>query len=630
MLPARLGQDEGATQPRVHGRVIEYAARHTPVRRGEGQASCARPRGRGTRMTTIGPGELLVRSLVEHGVREVFALSGGHLDPIFQACVQQGVRIIDTRHEAAAVHMADGYARTTGRPGVAIVTAGPGVTNAVTGVANAYMDAIPLICIGGRSPLRDDDRLPLQGMDQVALMAPITKFARTVLQPERVAEYLIMAWRIATSGRPGPVFLDIPIDVLFTSVNEENVPRLSRHDPERRSVPAAVAMDRALELLEQAERPAIFAGGGVMFSGAQEELRQFAAMTQTPVMANAKARGVVPEWSDLGYGSFAFAGSPAVARAAGGAADLVVLLGARVGMGTGTRPLGATPSAISDDAKVIQVDIEAEEIGRSRDVDVALVGDIRETLVALMECARGRQFKDHSRWLNALTAAKTAFRNLYDEAAARDEPIHQSRVAREIADLIAGDGIIVADGGETSIWMAEQAVVLNAGDYLSHGYLGCLGVGIPFAIAAKVAHPEKRVVAIVGDGSAGLNIAEFDTAVRHGIPIVVVVNNDQGWGMIRHGQRARYGPDRVVGAELGPTRYDKVAEGFGAHAEFVTTASGIRGALERAFASGKAACVNVMTDPNQPHMSSLAEKVKLDEHEVDLPYYGRKKLVPTA
>ena len=579
-----------------------------------------------TWMSMIGPGELLVRTLVDHGVREVFALSGGHLDPIFQACAAHGVRIIDTRHEAAAVHMADGYARTTGKPGVAIVTAGPGVTNAVTGVANAYMDAIPLICIGGRSPLRDDDRLPLQGMDQIALMAPITKFARTVLQPERVAEYLVMAWRIATSGRPGPVFLDIPIDVLFTPVSEENVPRLSRHEPGRRSVPAAEAMDRALDLLEQAERPAIFAGGGVMFSGAQEELRQFAAMTQTPVMANAKARGVVPEWSALGYGSFAFAASPPVVRAAGGAADLVILLGARVGMFTGTGPR----SSIPEGAKVIQLDIEPEEIGRARDVDIALVGDVRETLVALMDRARGRKFQDHTPWLQALSAAKAAFRKLHDEPAAREEPIHQSRLAQEVADVIAGDGIIVADGGETSLWMAEQAVVLNAGDFLTHGYLGCLGVGIPFAIAAKVAHPEKRVVAIVGDGSAGLNIAEFDTAVRHGIPIVVVVNNDQGWGMIRHGQRARYGPDHVVGAELGATRYDKVAEGFGAHAEFVTTASGIRGALERAFASGKPACVNVMSDPNQPHISSLAEGVTLDEHEVDLPYYGRKKLVPTA
>lgn len=573
------------------------------------------------------PGDLLVRSLVQHGVREVFALSGGHLDPIFQACAAHGVRIIDTRHEAAAAHMADGYARTTGKPGVALVTAGPGVTNAITGVANAYMDAIPMVCIGGRSPLRDDDRLPLQGMDQVALMAPITKFARTVLQPERVPEYLHMAWRHATSGRPGPVFLDIPVDVLFTPVPDDDVSHVGHHESGRLSVPPTAAIDEALDLLEAAERPVVFAGGGAMFSGAQEEVRQFAAMLQIPVLANAKARGIVPEWSELGYGAFAFAASPIAANAAGGPADVVVLLGARVGMFTGTGARSFIPAG----AKVIQVDIEPEEIGRARDVDVALVGDVRETLLVMMDRARGRQFKDHTAWVKGLAATKQVMRQMHDTAAAREQPVHQSRLAREVADVIGGDGIIVADGGETSLWMAEQAVVLNAGDFLSHGYLGCLGTGIPFAIAAKVARPDKRVVAIIGDGSAGLNIAEFDTAVRHDIPVVVIVNNDQGWGMIRHGQRARYGNDRVVGAELGATRYDVVAEGFGAHREFVTEASQIRPALERALASGKPACINVITDPNQPHPTSIAmAKPAVTEGEVDLPYYGRKKLVPTA
>ena len=570
------------------------------------------------------PGDLLVRSLVNQGVSEVFALSGGHLDPIFQACANHGVRIIDTRHEAAAAHMADGYARTTGKPGVAIVTAGPGVTNAITGVANAYMDAIPMVCIGGRSPIRDDDRLPLQAMDQVALMAPITKFARTVLQPERISEYFLMAWRHATSGRPGPVFLDIPVDVLFTPVNDADVPPLRPHEPERRSTPPVSAIDAALDILEAAERPVVFAGGGALFSGAQEEVRQFAAMLQIPVLANAKARGIVPEWSDFGGGQFALASI--AGGAAGGPPDVVVLLGTRVGMFTGTGPRSFIPPG----AKVIQVDIEPEEIGRSRDIDVALVGDVRETLTLMMDRARGRQFKDHMAWVKALGATKKALRGMHEAAAAKNEPIHQSRLAREIADVLQGDGIIVADGGETSLWMAEQAIVLNAGDFLSHGYLGCLGVGLPFAIAAKVARPDKRVASIVGDGSAGLNIAEFDTAVRHNIPIVVVVNNDQGWGMIRHGQRARYGNDRVIGAELGPTRYDLVAAGFGAHAEFVTEASQIRPALERALASGKPACVNVMTDPNQPHPTSIAmARPAVQDGEVDLPYYGRKKLVST-
>ena len=576
-------------------------------------------------MAKVNGGELIVRELVKQGVTEVFALSGGHIDPIFQACADHGIRIIDTRHEAAAVHMADGYARTTGRPGVAIVTAGPGVTNAITGLANAYMDAVPLICIGGRSPLRDDDRMPLQGMDQIALATPVTKFARTVLQAERIPEYVAMAWRHAVSGRPGPVFLDVPIDIMFSSVDEENAPTFERFQPEGLPVPRIESIDRALDILAAAERPVIFAGGGVMFSNAQDELRQFVAMTQVPVFASAKARGAIPEWSNMGYGSFALAASPLARAAAGGPPDLVMLLGARVGMFTGAGPMSLIPPT----ARVIQVDIEPEEIGRARHVDVGLIGDVRETLLLMMDRARGRVFHENDAWLDAFANSRTALRDMHSALMGRETPIHQARLAREIADLIQGDGIIVADGGETSLWISEQAVVASAGDFLSHGYLGCLGVGIPFAIAAAVARPDKRVLAIVGDGSVGLNIAELDTAVRHNIPIVVVVNNDQGWGMIRHGQASRYGPDHVVGAELGPTRYDLVGEGFGAHAEFVTNASDIRSALERAFKSGKPACVNVLTDPTQPHTASIAAapKKEAEKHDesVDLPYYGRAR-----
>ena len=575
-------------------------------------------------MTTIDGGELLVRQLVNAGVDEVFALSGGHLDPIFQACARHGVRLIDTRHEAAAAHMADGYARTTGRPGVAIVTAGPGVTNAITGVANAYMDAVPMICIGGRSPIRDEDRLPLQGMDQVALMQPVTKFARTVLQTERIPEYFAMAWRHAVQGRPGPVFLDIPIDVLFTPIDDAIVPMPTPVPASQPPVPPADALDRALDLIEAAERPVIFAGGGVAFSGAQDTVREFAAKTQIPVLTNAKARGAVPEMSNLGYGSFALAASPLAAAEAGGPADLVILLGARIGMFIS---MGAQ-SLIPPGAKVIQVDIEPEEIGRGRDIDVGLAGDVRQTLLALMDRAMGRSFKDHAAWIHGLEASRKAMQHMHDDAMARETPIHQARFAREIAHFIGGDGIIASDGGETSLWMGEQAVILNVGDWLSHGYLGCLGVGLPFGIAAKVAHPERRVAVVTGDGSIGLNIAEFDTAVRHDIPLVVIVNNDQGWGMIRHGQSARYGAGSIVGAELGPVRYDEVARGFGAHAEFVTNASEIRPALERAFASGRPACVNVLTDPAQPHATSVAMATtpKTDD-EVHLPYYGKKKLV---
>jgi acetolactate synthase-1/2/3 large subunit len=582
-------------------------------------------------MGNVDGGELLIRALKSQGVNEIFALSGGHLDPMFQACVNHGIRLIDTRHEAAAAHMADGYARTTGKPGVCLVTAGPGVANAVTGIANAWMDATPVICIGGRSPLRDEDKLALQNLDQVALMSPVTKLARTIYHTDRIPEYIASAYRHAVSGRPGPVFLDIPIDVLFRHIDESEAQTFESFAPEGRPAASASSVDQALDILTVAQRPAIFVGGGVMFSGAHAELRTFAEMTRIPVFPNLKARGAISEMTDLGYGGYGVAASPVARAEAGGGPDVILMLGGRVGMFTGSSGGVGMPSVIPNDATLIQLDIEPEEIGRCRDVQLGLVGDIKETLKVFIERARGRTFQDHEKWIKALVAARAIGRSLYDQDMYRPEPpIHEARLAREIADFMDGESIIVADGGETSGWMAEQAIIEAPGHWLSHGYLGCLGTGIPFAIAAKIAHPDRRVLAITGDGSAGLNFSELDTAVRHGVPIVVVVNNDQGWGMIRHGHVARYGADRVVGAELGPTRYDLAAAGFGAHAELVTEASEIRPALERAFASGKAACINVMTDPTQPHVppaaaAALARR-KDESGEIELPYYGRRRL----
>jgi acetolactate synthase-1/2/3 large subunit len=390
-------------------------------------------------------------------------------------------------------------------------------------------------------------------------------------------------------------------------------------------------VEEALDALAKAERPAIMAGGGVMFSGAQPELREFSELARIPVLATAKARGAVSEATPLGYGAYQLLGNPAVQEAAGGPADVIMLLGARIGMFTGAGVLGGG-TIIPPDATVIQVDIEPEEIGRARDIQIGLVGDVRETLRLLLDRARQRTFQDHERWIEALSAGAAAQRGAHDEAASSSEPpIHQARLAREIADFLGGDSILVADGGETSVWMGGQAVVASAGRYLSHGYLGCLGVGLPFGLAAKLAHPEKRVLTLIGDGSTGLNFAEFDTAVRHDLPLVVVVNNDQGWGMSRQGQIATWGADRRVAVELGAVRYDLAAAGFGAYAEFVERPEEIRPALERAFASGRPACLNVMTDPNNPVMDYGAGRRREEaKDEVDLPYYGRRRSAARA
>lgn len=587
-------------------------------------------------MPRINGGEMLVRALEREGVHEIFALHGGHLDAIFKACLEHGLRVIDTRHEQAAAHMADGWARTTGRPGVAMVTAGPGVTDAVTGVANAYLDAIPMILIGGRSPLLDDETLPLQGgIDQVALMRPITKWARSVTHTERIPEFVAMAFRQAVSGRPGPVFLELPIDVLFARAEEEKVVFPQNYRPKSAAGPGREALTQALQWLSEAQRPAILAGGGVWFAQAARELTEFAELTHTPVMANAKARGGISEEHPLCFGAFGAIHPAAHARRGGKSADLVILLGTRIGLTTGGRN-----SLIPSDARVIQVDIEPEEIGRGRSIELGIVADCGEFLRQATAAARGTKFGGHEEWIERLTAMRVSQRSKWDEAMKVERPIHPARMAREVAQALEPDAIVAADGGETAAWMANAFKARQPGSFLSHGYLGCLGIGIPFALAAKAAHPQRQVVCVIGDGSVGLNFAEFDTAVRHNLPVTVVVNNDMQWGMSKHGQVLAWGAGNTIATELGVVRYDRAAQGLGAHGEFVERAEEIAPALKRALSCGRAACVNVMTDPDVIEPGTLAmysafsggkaprnagqSEAKSDE--TMLPYYGKRKI----
>ncbi len=544
-------------------------------------------------MPKVDGGELLVRVFERAGIDTIFTLHGGHLDAILQAASARGLRLVDTRHEQAAGHAADGWARTTGRPGVAIVTAGPGFTDCVTAIANAYLDCIPTLFIAGAAPLREAETLPLQGgIDQVAMVAPITKWAHRVTHTERIPDLAAQALRIATTGRPGPVFLELPIDVLFARVDEERAPLPLSFDAGGAPAPAPSAVERALDLLETAERPAILAGGGAWFSGAGRELVAFAERIGAPVFSNGKAHGLVPADHPLcgrGFATLAIAG-----HAGSAAADCVLIVGARLGLFTGGRGGRLIPPG----AKIIQIDVAAEEIGRNRDIDLAITADCREALRALDEAAARRTFRDHGTWIQTVQRVRHGHRFMFGEALASEKaPIHPYRLTSEIARMLPRDAIVVADGGETASWMDMVADVHSGGSWMSHGYLGCLGTGMPFAIAAKVAHPDRPVLCIVGDGSVGLNFAEFDTMVRHGLPIVVVVNNDQIWGMSAHGQDLIYGEGRRVVTELGATRYDLAAAGFGCHAEYVVDPGEIRPALERAFKSGKPACVNVMTDP---------------------------------
>jgi acetolactate synthase-1/2/3 large subunit len=544
-------------------------------------------------MAKVDGGELLVRVLERAGIDTIFTLHGGHLDAIYMAAAGRDIRFVDTRHEQAAGHAADGWARTTGRPGVALVTAGPGFTDCVTAIANAHLDCVPTLFLAGAAPLREAETLPLQGgIDQVAMVEPVTKWAHRVTHTERIPELVAQALRIATTGRPGPVFLELPIDVLFSRVEESRARVPARIGPDTPPAPAPEAVTRTLEWLGAAERPAILVGGGAWFSGAGAELVAFAERTGTPVFSNGKAHGMVPGRHPLCGRGF---GTLAAATATGNEADLLIVLGARFGLFTGGRGTPLLPAG----AKVVQIDVAGEEIGRNRDVDLAVTADVRESLRALDALASGRSWPDRGAWQSTIQGLRDGHRLLFGAALETDKPpIHPYRLACEIRDALPEGTIVTADGGETATWMDMVADVRGGGEWLSHGYLGCLGTGMPFAIAAKVAHPDRPVLCIVGDGSVGLNFAEFDTMVRHQLPIVTVVNNDQIWGMSAHGQDLIFGEGRRVVTELGSTRYERAAAGFGCHAEHVVEPGDLKGALERAFASGVPACVNVMTDPS--------------------------------
>jgi acetolactate synthase-1/2/3 large subunit len=341
------------------------------------------------------------------------------------------------------------------------------------------------------------------------------------------------------------VFLELPIDVLFSRVEESRARVPARIGPDTPPAPAPEAVTRTLEWLGAAERPAILVGGGAWFSGAGAELVAFAERTGTPVFSNGKAHGMVPGRHPLCGRGF---GTLAAATATGHEADLLIVLGARLGLFTGGRGTPLLPAG----AKVVQIDVAGEEIGRNRDVDLAVTADVRESLRALDALASGRSWPDRGAWQSTIQGLRDGHRLLFGAALETDKPpIHPYRLACEIRDALPEGTIVTADGGETATWMDMVADVRGGGEWLSHGYLGCLGTGMPFAIAAKVAHPDRPVLCIVGDGSVGLNFAEFDTMVRHQLPIVTVVNNDQIWGMSAHGQDLIFGEGRRVVTELG-------------------------------------------------------------------------------
>ncbi len=537
-------------------------------------------------MGTVTGGRLVVDALKKEGVEYIFSLSGGHINPIYQACLDTGIKVIDTRHEQAAAHMAEAWGKLTRRPGVCVVTAGPGFTNAITGVANARASNTPMIVIAGRSGLAETEKLALQELEQIDIIRPLIKWGRVVYEPHRLYEFTAMAFRHAMTGRPGPVFLEIPTDIMHKQVEEKDAVRPEGYRPKFQPGSSKDGVTQALEMLRQAKKPAIIAGSGAYFSGADEELKKFVELTDIPVFTSLMGRGLLSDNDPQCFGLPMMGGADIMQNA-----DVIMVLGSRLGLylGYGQAPL------FPADAKMIQVDIEGSEIGRNRKIDLGLVGDIKEVLKDMIELFDVSPFS-HKDYLDSIsTPARDSRQNIRNLSVASGK-FNQARIMKEINEFLDPDAVVVADGGDTFVATLMGADVSLPGHFLAYGDFGCLGVGIPFGLAAKLRHPDKQVLVTMGDGSAGINLMEFHTAVRFNLPIVMVVFNDQAWGMIRNSQKV-YGPDRIVGCELGEVSYEKVVEALGGYGERVDKADDIKPALKRAFASGKPACINVYIEP---------------------------------
>lgn len=539
-------------------------------------------------MAMICGGDLFVKALKREGVKYIFTLSGGHLNPIYNACIDGGIEIIDVRHEQSAAHAAAGWARTTGEPGVAVVTAGPGVTDSVSGVTEAFTSDCPMIEFGGVAPLADTERGAMQEMNQVRLMEPITKWAKTIYEAKRIPEYVSMAFRHAKSGTPGPAYIECPVDILLTKVEESEVYFPQKYYVEAEGGGSPSQIRDAVELLMAAKRPVVTVGDGVFWARADKELREFVELTEIPVHFAANfAQGAVPADHPLALG-------PASAAMA----DVVLSLGVRFNFIANY----GRPPVFNAEAKFIQVGVDANLIGHNRGADIGIVGSPRMVLKQMTEeVKRTKKKVNRSAWLGELgSIAKMMEEQSAGPYCSDSLPIHPGRLGKEVVEFIDKDAIVVLDGGDNSGgWFAPLLKPRFMGQVMSSGPLGCLGSGIGFAMAAKLAHKNKQVLLYSGDGTFGLHAMEFDTFVRHNLPVVAVISNDSSWGMVKHWQCIDYGKDRCVGTNLKQRqRYDKVVEALGGYGEYVDKIEDIKPALSRAFASGLPACVNVEVDPS--------------------------------
>jgi acetolactate synthase-1/2/3 large subunit len=540
--------------------------------------------------TALHGGRLVAKRLKAHGVSKLFTLSGGHLFSIYDGCREEGIDIVDVRHEQSAAFAAEGWAKATRQPGVCALTAGPGVTNGMSGMASALMNGSPVLALGGRAPAGRWGMGSLQEIDHIPFVAPLTKLARTAESTAEIPKLVDEALRVALEPPSGPTFLDFPLDQVFMEASVDADVPASLPDPTALPSADGDALDRAAELLRGAERPVVMAGTGLYWAHGENALRALCEELQIPVFLNGLARGCVAADHPMFFSR---------ARGTGlKGADVALVIGVpmdfRLGFG----------GSFGEETKLIVVGSAAPEREHPREVAAELYGSVPGTLDAL----RSAGGPDRSAWVNELRAVENEKR-----AAERDDltddrsPLHPMRVYGELAQVLERNAVVIGDGGDFVSFAGRMIETYEPGCWMDPGPYGCLGAGPGAALAAKIAHPDRQVCLLLGDGAFGFSGLEFDTFVRHGIPVVGVMGNNGIWALEKHPMEFLYGYS--VAADLQPgLRYDEVVRALGGHGELVDSPDELRPALERAFASGKPALVNVLTDPTvvYPRKANLA------------------------
>ena len=549
-----------------------------------------------TDRNVVSGGRLVAKALRNEGVDTIFTLCGGHIIDIYDGCIDEGIRIVDVRHEQVAAHAADGYARQTGKLGCVVTTAGPGCTNAMTGIATAFRSESPVLHIGGQSSLTQHRMGSLQDLPHVDMMAPITKFSSGVFSTERIADMVSMAARECFSGAYGPSYLEIPRDILDAEIPLESarVPEPGRYRASPRAICEPKDIDLLADMLSKSERPAALFGQQVWTSRSVEECIGFVRAFDIPAYMNGAARGMMPQGDPH---HFDRTRSDAFKRA-----DLILIVGTPFDFRMGYGKRIASPA-------LVQVDLSYATVGKNRDVTLGLPGHPGAILSAVSEAASGRigggAKQARKSWMAELRSIEAAkLDKLMPLFKSDRSPIHPYRLAWEINEFLKEDTIYIGDGGDVVTISAQAVRPRNPGQWMDPGALGSLGVGTGFSMAAKLAHPGKEVVCLYGDGSFGMTAFDMETAQRFGAPYLAVVGNNSAMNQIRYGQIAKYGADRGdVGNKLGDVEFSKFGKMIGGYGEEVRDPGEIGPALRRSreaiARTGRCAVVNVWIDPNE-------------------------------